>query len=332
MRRLSILTCALLCLCACQTASPVALPISTPTSVLASTATVVAVALPKTTPTTPPTLAPTTIWASTATNTAVPTATSTPSRVPSDTPTYTATLAPSNTSTITLTPTVTESPTATHTSTPEADAVVANATLNLRSGPGDIFDILGSYRQGTLLTVISKIASGAWLEVEAPDGKKGWMYATLLQVNIPSNSIPVNANPPTRAYNAPGIYDFEDICIRFYVNAAYGDECLWSVEVRTDGRMQFNFRWGAVHVKGTGYDFLIKYSDEGNRNMYITDDLGNRYDHVEIGGAAQGEHRMYEGQFVEGWFLFEPAKPGITAFTFHDDDQHKTFDGIVLLH
>jgi len=251
--------------------------------------------------------------------------------VPSDTPTYTATPVPSNTSTITLTPTVTESPTATHTPTPEADAVIANAALNLRSGPGDLFDVLGSYKQGTPLTILSKIASGAWMEVEAPDGKKGWMYAVLLQVNIPSNSIPVNANPPTRAYNTPGIYDFEDICIRFYVNAAYGDECLWSVEVRTDGRMQFNFRWSAVHVKGTGYDFLIKYSDEGNRNMYITDNLGNRYDHVEIGGAARGDHRMYEGQFVEGWFLFEPAKPGVTSFVFHDDDQHKTFDGIVLL-
>lgn len=305
MKKLCFLACALFCLSACQPAMPApskAQPIG-------------AAAMP-------PSLT------STATQTAL--LSPAPSHTPHNTPTPTATAIATDTPSITPSPTATATPTVTRTPTPAADAVTASAA-NLRSGPGEDFELLGSYKQGTPLTLISRLASSEWVEASLPDGEQGWMHAGLLQINIPLESVPVNPNPPTRAYNMPGIYDLEDQCIRIYVDEAYADECLWSVEVRDDGRMQLNFRWSAAHVKGTRWDYLIKYCDEGNRNMYITDNQGNRYDHVEIGGAARGDHKMYEGQSVEGWFLFEPAKPGATAFTFHDDDQGKTFDGIVLL-
>jgi len=107
--------------------------------------------------------------------------------------------------------------------------------------------------------------------------------------------------------------------------------CIVSVDVRAEGQLQFNFTWTAF-VEGSGYDYLIKYSDQTNHNMYITDDLGNRYDHIETGGEAGREVKIWHGQTVSGWFLFPPAQTGATSFVFHDDDQHVAFEGFVLLH
>ena len=123
----------------------------------------------------------------TATDTPTHTSTPMPTFTPTDTPTFT----PEHT------PTEAFTPTPTYTPTPDADAVITNASLNLREGPGERFRIIGSYRQGTLLTIVSKVQAGDWLEVILPDGKKGWMFAGLMQVNLPEDSIPVNEAPPT---------------------------------------------------------------------------------------------------------------------------------------
>ena len=41
--------------------------------------------------------------------------------------------------------------------------------------------------------------------------------------------------------------------------------------------------WKASGLAGGTID---KFSDTGNKNMYLVDDLGNRYDHIETRGAA----------------------------------------------
>lgn len=60
-----------------------------------------------------------------------------------------------------------------------AVATGGTATLRLRSGMGTNYKILGSYKKGSEVIVLSKDAS-KWYEVTAPDGKHGYMYGGYL--------------------------------------------------------------------------------------------------------------------------------------------------------
>jgi hypothetical protein len=83
-------------------------------------------------------------------------------------------------------------------------------------------------------------------------------------------------------------------------------ECVPSVEVKANGEMQFNFTW-AVDLTDE-YPYVRKRSDEGNTSMFLVDNLGNRYDHIQVGGAAAQDVYMHDGDIAEGWFLFPRAK------------------------
>jgi hypothetical protein len=106
------------------------------------------------------------------------------------------------------------------------------------------------------------------------------------------------------------------------------DECVKSVEILTNGYMKFNFSW-TVHLQDVAY--VNKHSDRGNTNMYVYDNLGNYYYHVEVGGAADEYIQMYDGDTLEGWFLFQPARAGASVFTFRDADQGIKIEPIDLL-
>jgi hypothetical protein len=75
---------------------------------------------------------------------------------------------------------------------------------------------------------------------------------------------------------------------------------------------------------------IKKYSDENNTNMYITDNIGNHYNHIEVGGDAAYDIYIGDAVPVNGWFLFIPAKQNATIFTFHDDDQGVEIENITL--
>jgi hypothetical protein len=66
--------------------------------------------------------------------------------------------------------------------------------------------------------------------------------------------------------------------------------------------------------------------------MYLTDDLGNRYNHIATSGSAGSEYNFeYSGDTTQGVFIFPPARPGATIFTFHDDDNHDAIADLVLV-
>lgn len=134
------------------------------------------------------------------------------------------------------------------------------------------------------------------------------------------------------AYNQPGTYTFEDKCETVMLSADVAwIMCVESVVVRPDGYMQFNISWTAYFLPGSAYDELTKFSDEGNPNMYVVDNLGNRYDHVALGGTAAEDVTFRQYETVEGWYLFPPAQEGAVSFTFHDDDLDASIQDIVLL-
>jgi hypothetical protein len=132
-------------------------------------------------------------------------------------------------------------------------------------------------------------------------------------------------------YLAPGFYpvnscdDTRLVIDGSHVGQLY--ECVVGVEVRANGFMQFNFAWSA-HLKDW-IPYVRKYGDYDNREMYLTDNAGNRYDHVDIGGAAEGG-LLYDQKPIYGHFVFQPAALGAHTFVFHDDDQGLQMKNIVL--
>jgi uncharacterized protein YgiM (DUF1202 family) len=287
-----------------------------------------------------------------ATLTPVPTATATRSPsdtpmptnspIPTDAPMPTSTLAPSDTPA----PAATTSPTA----IVAAFSVEVDA-LNVRGGPGVGYPILGQVKRGESFPISGRSESPLWWEFDYPDmdgaTRKGWVSGELVSANVPAEEVglaavipplpePV-ATPaplvptaaPAGAYNQPGFYPFVDHC--HWAPLPSGSHvmfCVEGVEVRENGYMQFNVGWTAQMVnRGNWVD---KGSDAGNRNMYLTDNLGNRYDHVETSGAAADAVRIPHGETARGWFLFLPAHSAATSFVFHDDDQGLVIGDIVL--
>ena len=94
--------------------------------------------------------------------------------------------------------------------------------------------------------------------------------------------------------------------------------------------MQFNAIW-FVNLKGAPFGSGHKYPDVGNASLYVTDNLGRRYDFIELSGAAR-DNSEYVASNPEnsGWYVTSPAKAGATSFTFHVDDQGIAITGIVL--
>jgi hypothetical protein len=101
------------------------------------------------------------------------------------------------------------------------------------------------------------------------------------------------------------------------------DFCVTGVTVDSNRHMIFAVTWTLSNIPG-GYT-VTKRSDGGNRNMYLIDNLGNRYDHSAGGGAAYSSVDVADGVPVSGWFDFGQPPVGAFTFDFHDDD-----NGIVI--
>ena len=94
-------------------------------------------------------------------------------------------------------------------------------------------------------------------------------------------------------------------------------ECVTNIHLLPDGRMRFEFTWTANLQAGAQVDIV---SAVGNTNMYLMDDMGNRYDALQVEGDAARTTRLINGQTAHGWFLFPELAPGANSLTFHDDD------------
>ena len=95
-----------------------------------------------------------------------------------------------------LLPVFTQAPLATitpqATNTPSLpDATVANSTINVRQNPGTGAAIVTSLTRGTQLGVVGRYPDNSWLQVRLPDNRLGWVYASLLTVNVDLTQVPV---------------------------------------------------------------------------------------------------------------------------------------------
>jgi serine/threonine protein kinase len=82
-----------------------------------------------------------------------------------------------------------------------------------------------------------------------------------------------------------------------------------TVDVLDSGGLRFNVSWlwkvTDAERSNCPSGSPVVYSDLGNTNMYISDGLGRRYDHVEVGGGAEVDD---SGLIIHGIELGEAAR------------------------
>lgn len=92
----------------------------------------------------------------------------------------------------------TAAPAATTVSKPQ---VQASNGLNVRSGPGTAYPVVGALASGEQAEIIAKNPEGDWWQVTMPTGGTGWVYGQLVQTSGDTASIAIAtdipAAPPT---------------------------------------------------------------------------------------------------------------------------------------
>jgi hypothetical protein len=121
----------------------------------------------------------------TATGAAAVVFTSTPSPVPTK---------PPATPTPTATPMATPTPLPTPTPVPQPE-LVATSAVNIRSGPGTAYPVVGALRANDRATITGRNADSSWWQIEAGDGTTGWVAAWVVQATQ-TDGVPVTAAPP----------------------------------------------------------------------------------------------------------------------------------------
>jgi hypothetical protein len=82
--------------------------------------------------------------------------------------------------------------------------------------------------------------------------------------------------------------------------------------------MQFNILWHLVSATGQTPNRYIYGNIDA---VYLTDQLGNRYDPLANSGKAPDRDENHDGvDSTAGWYLFSAPVKSARNFTFHDDD------------
>lgn len=100
------------------------------------------------------------------------------------------------------------SPTVTETATPSATTVTGTACLpvvttntdaNVRSGPGQVYGILGQLPQGSSANVAGKNSDGSWWYIEFAAGPNGhaWIAGSVTTAICIPSTLAIVAAPPT---------------------------------------------------------------------------------------------------------------------------------------
>ena len=152
---------------------------------------------------------------------------------------------------------------------------------------------------------------------------------SLLVVSLALSAVgaPVQAVQPIQPVQAAVTYWQDGACAEIDLGGnAKLTWCVETVVVAASGRLDLMVSWKASSLAGGTID---KGSDTGNKKMYLVDNLGNRYDHIETrGAAADGGRLSVDNPILRGIFVFPAPRLGATAFTFRDDDQNLTINGI----
>jgi hypothetical protein len=120
----------------------------------------------------------------------------------------------------------------------------------------------------------------------------------------------------------------ERACTELALSETAGIAWCADAVVVSDDRFELQLSWRGYGLSGNS---IQKDADTGNRNMYLKDGKGRRYDHVATEGACQlGGQIDNEHPILRGAFIFKGIPPSERTFSFYDDDQHLAITGIQL--
>ena len=91
---------------------------------------------------------------------------------------------------------------------PAQPVVRATDLLNVRSGPGTNYDLVGALEAGGSATINGKNETGDWWQVTLANGQQGWVYGVLVETTGDTAAIAVAANiapPPPTATPVPAV-------------------------------------------------------------------------------------------------------------------------------
>jgi SH3-like domain-containing protein len=80
-------------------------------------------------------------------------------------------------------------------------ATVNVDSLNVRSGPGTLFEVLLTLPLGSNVTALGTAPGHDWIEIKSEDGQTGWVYAELLTLGGELASLPLLETPPSLSIN-----------------------------------------------------------------------------------------------------------------------------------
>ncbi|MFM7172469.1 MAG: SH3 domain-containing protein [Caldilinea sp.] len=95
-----------------------------------------------------------------------------------------------------------ENPTETPTSTPQIAQLVLNDLVNIRSGPGTSYGLVGSGQQGNIFRITGKNSDGSWWQIDY-NGQAGWVFGQLVAVSGGETVAVAQNIPPAPVAPAP---------------------------------------------------------------------------------------------------------------------------------
>jgi uncharacterized protein YgiM (DUF1202 family) len=102
-----------------------------------------------------------------------------------------------------LAPSATPAPTASYTPIPVIPQVEAANAVNIRSGPGTNYPIIGSLSPGIPLPVTGRNEAGTWWQVQQEDGTTGWVADSVVEANGVASVSIAQAPPLPKPTNTP---------------------------------------------------------------------------------------------------------------------------------
>jgi len=156
--------------------------------------------------------------------------------------------------------------------------------LNIRSGPGADYPIVGRALPQELLTIIGRTDAADWLQIEVAAGGTGWVSASFVESNMAVTSLPLAtagdalgtqpaavAEAPARTVTAPSVAvpSVETAAAPAPALSTASPTGLSGNLVFQDGRNAiyvFNFNTGALRLLTSGYDPAI--SPDGRKVVF----------------------------------------------------------------
>lgn len=154
---------------------------------------------------------------------------------------------------------------ATPTPQPASPGVVVNSNMNVRSGPGTNFNVVGQANQGTRYNVTGRNNDASWYQIDF-NGQSGWVFANLVTAeavetvavaaNIPAP--PPTNTPPPPPTNTPVPPPTAPPAPRYEFNVAVVGRC--------DRQPAGTWFEGKTYKNGqptSGYNVVFSYAPDG---------------------------------------------------------------------